>query len=186
MALTYETRPLGPHSAPGFISGSCPPIPGPLSWHSKCACMFAFVWAGCVCRTWMEAKVNIEYCYCSLHCMLRQILPLKSEPANLLVWLVSFLERSPSLLPDMGITAGLPLLPAIYMSVGGLNLGSYALATASCLQPMSRYIRGGILFQCDFFPLRTAWNLISKAQAKCNLSLVWLQGLAQYILLPTI
>lgn len=92
---------------------------------------------------------------------------------------LSVCRRDPLSLPaDVGITAAPPHLPGIYMSAEDLNLGSYACAAdalATDPSPQPRYILGCILFPCIFFSknVRTAWNLTSIAQARCNLSLVW-------------
>lgn len=85
MTQAYKITSLRPHSTPGFISWSCPPIPGPRSWYPKgvCVCVEA------LCRsTWVNGgqqfilSVFIDY---SLFYMLRQALPLNPELAGSLV-----------------------------------------------------------------------------------------------------
>lgn len=95
MTLTYEIRSLAPHSTPVSVLGLVPPHPDHLlDIPSVCAC--SRVCGNIVCRSrrlngrWGGYRGLLLIPY-----MCRQVFPLNSEFANLLLWVVSLLERSP-------------------------------------------------------------------------------------------
>lgn len=193
MTPTYEVRSLAPHSTPGFCSWSCSPIPGPPSWYSKCACVFARVGILCVeAHGWRDAGADIEGCYwllSTLHVEAGSPTELRvCQFATLGCW---FAGEIPCLCLLMwGLQLHLHTCLAFTWALGIWTWGPRLVQ--QMLWPLIRLaspdISQVVLCSHVFFSknVRTAWNRISIAQAGCNLSLVCLQDLTHFILLSTV